>query len=296
MNFDDPTLLFDRRWTVTVGTIQFSDLDCAFKTDKTLKPAPNNCDLTIYNLTEDHRQQLAQLSSKGASTATTTKSGGIKGSVGVSGIPCKIEAGYAQGTSLIWLGDLRTAQSNLEGPDWVTRVSSGDGEKGAAHARLHISYGPKTSIDIALRAMAKAMGVGEGNLSKVVGQLRIAGQALFPTGITISGPVYRQMQNFAQSADLQLSIQDGALQFQDIGKALAGTALELKTSTGLISATVDNEGILTAKCHMIPGVRVGGLVVMNGLSVKGNYKLDKVSCDADTSGDEWGFTLQGKRY
>jgi hypothetical protein len=293
----DPTLLFDRRWKVTIDTIEFENLDCEFKVEKTLKPAPNNCDLTVYNLTKDHQAQLEALSALGVSTAKTTKSGGFKGTVGVSGIPCKIEAGYAAGTSLIWLGDLRTAETTREGPDWVTRVSSGDGEKGATSARLHISYGPKTSIDIALRAMAKAMGVGEGNLSKVVNTLRIAGAAVFPTGITISGPVWRQMQNFAQSADLQLSIQDGALQFQDIGKALAGSALELKSGTGLLdSPTVDNEGILTAKTRMIPGVRCGGLVVMNSLKVKGNFRIEKLTCDGSTFGDDWGWTIQGKRY
>lgn len=283
MDFTDPTLLSDRRWKVAIDTIEFEDLDCSFKTEKTLKPAPNNCDLTVYNLTADHRSQLEQLS------ATSKKA--------VAGIPCKIEAGYKAGTSLLWLGDLRTAQTTREGPDWVTRISSGDGEKGAAHARMHISYGPKTSIDVALRAMAKAMGVGEGNLSKVVQKLRIAGAAVFPTGITISGPVYRQMQNFAQSADLQLSIQDGALQFQDIGKALAGEAIKLKAGTGLLdSPTVDNEGILTAKTHMIPGIRIGGLIVMDALTIKGNYKIEKLTAEGDTSGDDWGFTIQGKRY
>lgn len=283
MDFSDPTLLFDRRWKVTIDTIQFSDLDCSFKVEKTLKPAPNNCELTVYNLTAEHRAQLAQLSA-------TSKNA-------TAGIACKIEAGYAGATSLIWLGDLRTAQTSREGSDWVTKVSSGDGEKGAAHARIQISYGPKTAIDVALRAMAKAMGVGEGNLAKVVSKLKIAGAAVFPTGITISGPVYRQLQNFAQSADLTLSIQDGALQFQDIGKALAGSAIKLNSGTGLLDGpTVDNEGVLTAKTRMIAGMRVGCVVVLDALEVKGNYLVEKLTCDGQTDGDDWGWTVAGKRY
>lgn len=284
MDFSDHTLLYDRRYTVTVDTIQFSDLDCEFKVDKTLKAAPNNCDLTIYNLTEDHRSQLEQLTAKGKQPT--------------KGVPCEIVAGYAAGTSQIWLGDLRTAHSTYDGVDWVTKLSAGDGEKGIQYARLHLSYGPKTAIDVVLRAMAKAMGVGEGNLSKVVAQLKIAGSSVFPTGVTISGPVYRQLQSYAQSADLQLSVQGNALQFQDIGKALAGEALELSSrdsNTGLISASVDNEGVLTAKTQMIPGVRMGGLVVIDSHSVKGAFKIEKGTCEGQTDGD-WGWTLSGHRY
>jgi hypothetical protein len=277
------TLLYDRRVTITVDDIQFTDLDCSFKIEKTLKPAPNNCDITIYNLTEDHRAQLEQVTPKGKQPTR--------------GIPCEIVAGYAGGVSQIWLGDLRTAHSTYEDVDWVTRLSSGDGEKGAAHARLQISYGPKTQIDVALRAMARAMGVGEGNLGKVVQRLKVAGAAVFPTGVTISGPVYRQLQTFAQSADMQVSIQDGALQFIDIGQALSGEALLLTSGTGLREASVDNEGVLTAKIDMIPGVRMGGLVVVDSLTVKGQYQIQKGTCEGETdNADSWGWTIEGKRY
>jgi len=277
------TLLYDRRVTITVDTIQIVDLDCEFKVDKTLKPAPNNCDVTIYNLTEDHRAQLEQVTPKGKEPT--------------HGIPCEIVAGYADGTSQIWLGDLRTAHSAYEDHEWVTKLSAGDGEKGAAHARLHISYGAKTQIDVALRAMARAMGVGEGNLSKVVARLKMAGAAVFPTGVTISGPVYRQMQTWAQSADLQLSIQDSALQFIDIGKALQGEALVLTHDTGLREASVDNEGVLTAKIDMIPGVRMGGVVIVDSKTVKGQYQIQNGTCEGITDDpNAWGWTIQGKRY
>jgi hypothetical protein len=283
VDFSDPQLLFDKRWDVTVDTIQFTNLDGSFKIEKTLKAAPNNCELTIFNLTPAHRAQLEQLSAK-SKTATGR-------------IACKIDAGYAAGMTQVWLGDLRTAQTTREGPDWVTRISSGDGEK-AGNARLHVSYGPKTSISDAFRAIARAMGVAEGNLSKIASKLKIAGSAVFPTGITLSGPCYRQLQILAQSADLQLSVQDGALQFQDIGKALAGSALELKSGTGMIdpAPTVDNEGVITVTTQMIPGIRMGGVIVVDGLTVKGQFKVEKGTCSGDTNGDEWGWTLQGHRY
>lgn len=276
--------LFRRAWKVTVDTIEFTGLDVAFKVEKTLKLTPNTCELHIWNLTEDHRAQLEQLRPRDGQKATR-------------GIPCRIEAGYQDAMSLIWLGDLRTAVTTREGPDWVTRLTSGDGEKALKHARISVSYGPKTPLDTALRAMARALGVGEGNLSKVVAKLKQAGVAEWPTGKVLSGPVARHLHDFAQSADLEISIQDGALQFVDRGQALQGTALRLAEETGLIdSPSVDNEGVLHAKMLMIPDVRPGGLVTVEAARVKGSYRITKATWLGDSAGVDWCIEIEAERY
>lgn len=278
------TVLFDRRVTVTVDTIQFTDLDVAFKVEKTLKPQPNTCELSIWNLTQEHQAQLEQLRPRAKGAVTT-------------GVPCKIEAGYKDSTSLIWLGDLRTVDTVRDGPDWVTHLTSGDGEKAWKNAKLHVSYGPKTSLETVLRAMARALGVGEGNLSKFVSKLKQAGSAIYPQGTVISGPVSRELQAFAASSDLEVSIQDGALQFVDRGKALAGSAILLNGNTGLLdSPTVDNEGVLTAKMAMIPGVRCGGLVTMDAERIKGTYRIEQATWSGDLSSLEWEIEINAKRY
>ena len=277
------TRLFDRRVDVTVDNIRFQNLDCAFHVKKTLKPQPNTCELTIFNLSEEHIAQLENLRPK---EPQATK-----------GIGCRIEAGYVDATSQLWLGDLRTVLTTREGSDWVTRLESGDGEKAWKNARLHVSYGPGTPIETSLRAMVRSLGLGEGNLSKFVGQLKQNGTAIWPAGKSFAGPVSRQLTAFAASAGLEVSIQDGALQFLDRGKALAGTAVRLAPETGLIgSPTVDNDGVLEAKCLMIPDIRCGGLVTIDARRVKGTYRIEEAEWAGDTAGDEWSITIRGKRY
>jgi hypothetical protein len=276
--------LFGRVATATIDTIEFKDLDFDFKIEKSAKPEPNTCELTVYNLNPEHQAQLEQLKPKEKKQAA-------------KGIGCRIEAGYLSGTSQIWLGDLRTVQTTREGPDWVTRLSSGDGEKAWQNARLHVSFGPKTGLDTALRAIVKSLGLGEGNLSKVVAKLKQAGSSIYPAGVVVSGQASRQLLDFARSADLEVSIQDGSVQFIDRGKALAGESLKLSHATGLIeSPTVDNEGIVTAKMLMIPDVRVGGVVVLDAERVKGNYKIQKAVWEGATYSDDWTIEIQGKRY
>lgn len=274
--------LFGRSVSVTVGTTKFRDLDVAFSIEKSIKPEPNTCDLTIYNLTKDHQAALEALAPRGTAPAT-------------QGIPCEIEAGYQDETSLIWRGDLRTVETLSDGADAVTILSSGDGEKAWVHGRNHVSYGPKTPIETALRAVARALGVGEGNLSKVVSQLKVAGSAIFPTGKVLSGSASRQLMELVRSAELEVSVQDGALQFIDRGQALDGKAILLSPSTGLIgSPTVDNEGIMSCRVLMIPEVRIGGAAVLDAERLKGDYRLIHGTWMGDTSGGDWAIDLQGE--
>jgi len=278
------TTLFGREARVTVGTTEFTSLDFAFEIEKTLKPKPNTCELTIWNLREDHIAELELLAPK-------------TGKAAVTGIPCKIEAGYKDAVSQLWLGDLRTVETAIEGPDWVTKLSSGDGEKAWQNARLHVAYGPKTAIETALRAAARALGVGEGNLAKVVSKLKIAGSAVFPAGTVVSGSASRELVEIARSADLEVSIQDGALQFLDRGKALAGQAIRLAPETGMIgSPTVDNKGILTVKSLIIPDLKPGAVVVVEGRRIKGNFRATKCVWSGDTAGEDWTITTEAERY
>jgi hypothetical protein len=277
------TRLFERRWEVTIDTIKLTGLDVAFNVKKTLKPKPNTCELTLYNLNEEHIAQLENLRPKEK--------------VATKGIGCRIEAVYVDGTSQIWLGDLRNCLVTKEGEDWVARLESGDGEKAWKNARLHVSFGPKTGLDTALRAMVRALGLGEGNLSKVVNKLKQNGTAIWPAGTVISGSAARELQAFAKSADLEVSIQDGALQFLDRGKALSSTAVRLAPETGLLgSPTVDKDGILEAKLLMVPDIRCGGLVTVDARRVKGAYRIEEAEWVGDTAGADWGITIRASRY
>ncbi len=263
--------------------MQFDALDTQFTVVKTLKPLPNTCDLTIYNLNETHRQQLQQLNPK-TNPATT-------------GIPCKIEAGHKDVVSQIWLGDLRTIETTRDGPDFVTHLTSGDGEQGWQNARMHVSFGPQTAIDTVFRGMAKALGVSEGNLAKVVSRLKIAGSSILNSGITISGSVSTHLTDLARSAGLEVSVQDSALQFVDINKATAGTAIRLAPDTGLVdSPTVDHKGVLTAKTLMIAGIHCGSLVTVDSLFVQGTYRVEQCTWSGERDGNDWFVTVQGHRY
>lgn len=291
--------LFGRAWAVTINTVKITGLNINFKVEKSTKDEPNTCELHVWNLSEDHRAMIEELN-----PATKTVSGLAKAKVkeavrkqATKGIPCKIEVGYEDDLQQIWLGDLRSGHSLKHEQDWQTILESGDGEKSYQNARVNVSYGPKTPTDTALRAIARAMGVGEGNLSATVAKLRTGGK-LYPQGSVFSGPARDHMSAFCKSADLEWSIQDGALQFLDRGKALDGRAIRLSSDTGMLdSPTVDVDGILTIKSLILPDVRPGRLLVVDAARVKGNYKIEKCTWEGDSASDKpFTITMQAKRY
>jgi baseplate hub protein gp41 len=283
--------LFGREARIVVGAgiggvragIRVDSHRCAFKVEKTLKPEPNTCTLQVWNLSAEQRGQIEELRPK-------------KGDK--TGVPVLIEAGYVTSEpSQIFLGDMRTVYSTKEGPDWITTLESGDGEKAIQTARINLSFGPKTSTETVLRAIVKALGVKPGNVSQAASLLRSKGFASFPAGKVVSGSAAVHMTNFCKSADLEWSIQDGAIQIVDRGKALSKFAVRLSSTTGLIeSPTVDHKGVLSAKFLIQPDIRPGSKLVLDSLSVRGNYRITKCVYDGDTFGNAWEITVEGERY
>jgi len=299
--------LFTRRWKVTIATdatggFSFDGLDIKFQIEKSTKDKPNTCELEVWNLTEDHRAAIEELLPKTDVAAATLKEKQKRAirKQATEGIPVKIEAGLGEegDLSLLWLGDLRTVFSVREGPDWVTKFESGDGEKAYANARVNVSYGPKTPVETVLRAIVKTLKLGEGNIASVLKDLEISGVGkLYPQGTVISGPSARHIQDFCRSADLEWSIQDGTPQFINRGKKLEGEAIKVSAESGMLdSPTVDIDGILTVKMLLVPDLRPGRLLVMDALRIKGNYRIDKITFSGDSAGNDWGAVIQASRY
>lgn len=283
--------LFKRIWRVTVGTLGLEQIDVQFRVKKTLKPLPNTCELKIYNLTADHRKQIEQQASKGNVQFNPQK------------IPVRIEAGYVDPTSgpqlaQIFLGELRAGQTVRDGPEVVTELSTGDGEKEIATARLNVSFGPGTSIDQALREIVKVLGVNQGNINTAVNLLKAKGLVQFSVkGQVLKGNAADHLSDFCKGAGLEWSIQDGSVQILTLGQPLQGQALLLDDDHGLAgSPSVDSKGILSFTALMIPGLRPGVLVSMNSENVKGGYRVVVVEYEGDTMGNDWYAKCQAEKY
>lgn len=290
--------LFDRVSRLTVSTMDLTDFRYKFHIEKTIKPEPNHTRIEVYNLSVEHRQMLEQLAPgkkvKGKrSRKTSPNLHGV--------IPVQLEAGYKDdGPQIVFLGDLVTVDSERDGPDWITTITSGDGARAYRTARIDQSFKAGTPVATAVRSIAKALGLGDGNLNDVVGGLALNGNAsVFKAGMVMSGSAARVMTNICRSVGIDWSCQDGALTLVNKEQALAGKAIKLTQNTGMIgSPNVDGDGILKVKTLMIPNMRIGRLIVLDSLLIDGNFRVEKIVTDGDThdAKSDWGHEIEAKRY
>lgn len=297
--------LRQRAATVQVGTLLIqcgngTGLDVAFtirqgqaQSRGGMKPRANTCDLKIYNLNQDHQKQLEQTKTPATTPMSANPQSGAKI------VPCVISAGYVGRQSVVFSGELRAAHTVTDGPTAITELSTGDGDQALGQRRLSISLPPGGSAAAGLRAILKALGVGQGNLGKALTLLQskpLAGQ-LFSRGVVLKGSAAEIMTDFCRSAGLEWRIQNGQFQVQDLGKPLDGQAILVDSAHGMIgSPTVDTRGVLSFVMLMVPDLKPGVKVSVNAKHVKGGFRVIGVEWSGGTKEDEWYAKVEALKY
>lgn len=277
-------LLYKRKATVVVDSLRVDDLRVQFKAELTNTPEPNTLDLSITNLSKDTRSQMQK---KGARVIVLAGYDAASGGAGVQ---------------QVFAGDARTIDHVRRGPDWITRVQCGDGERAYQFGRVNLSLGPGASLADVVKGLASQMGVGVGNaLEKLKGgNLRGALDA-FASGYAASGKGAAELDNILRSAGFEWSIQNGALQLLRSTESLPGTVVSLSADTGLVGSpehgTPDKKGdvsVLKVRCLLRPELRPGRRVQVDALETKGLYRVEKATHFGDTAGNEWYSDLELK--
>lgn len=277
--------LYDRRWRVQVGTLVLSErargdqegLSVSFKVKRSLSSAhAGTCELTVRNLSREHSAELAD-----APRRTTFVS---------------VDAGYAEGTSRLFTGNLRKAIPAREGTDWTVTVTAGDGTY-ARTTRVSQSFAAATDVSAAVRALAGAMEVGVGNAVTAFRAARLqGGSGVIQDGTVLRGRAGPEMTRLCDSAGLVWSVQDGQLLVLPAGGAIGRTAIRLGADSGLIdSPTIIDRRTVEARCLIQPGLVPGQQVVLASALVSGQWRITEVTFTGDTEGDAWEAALVLKR-
>lgn len=279
-------LLFLRTGAVTLGTTKINfalpggasstpeggTLAVEFRVKKDLKPEPNTVELKIWNLAPNTRKALE-----------TQKL-----------IPVQLDVGYGGDNHTIYLGQLRSAQSEIDGPHIITSISSGDSEQNLSANRCLFQIPKAASPTQILQLAAKAMNVGAGNLATAAATASTGGPAR-----TYHGNAATVMSQTARANGMEWSIQDGAMQLIPIGATIggSGTAVVLSSTSGMIgSPTQDSKGVVTVKSLIQPGLFPGMPVVVQGALLQGTYRIETAEFAGATWGADWTVLLHAKKW
>lgn len=258
--------LFRRRCRVTVGDVGITGLRVQFQVEKTLVPEPNSLDLTISNLKEETRRRIQ-----------------------TTGVAVVLEAGYAEKTEQIFKGDCRFVTHSPTGPEWRTRVQSGDGELAFKQSRIHESFAPGVDPKAVAAKVMESMKLEMRDAAVKVAQGDWQGaQAQFWHGMSASGKSHQVLTDLLESYGYSWSIQDGVLQVLGRGQTTDEPAIVLGPRTGLVgSPELGNEGYVKLRCLLQGGIRPGRRLILDTSAFKGAFRADKVIHQGDTHGAEW---------
>lgn len=281
--------LFGRLCRISIGDIAVGDdpsapsiggaalpvqLRVAFKIERDRKPEPNKNECQIYNLSEESRASI--------------KKGDL----------LTVEAGYKEMFGQIFQGDVRTISHVQVGADWITKLTAGDGETAHRTARVSESFGPKTKVSTVLQKLADAYGVKIGNAADMFKAKAKLNEYL--RGKTLHGLVSAQLEQVLFENGLEYSIQDGALQVVELGKAVNGPAVFLGPDSGLVGSPEfaekgkDKKSVLKIRCLLQPRIVPARLIDLASATVTGLVRADKVTHLGDSfAAASWYTEIEG---
>ena len=275
------TALFDRDWRLQVGELVVEKpLRVAFTLQRSIRSQPNTGTIRVFNLTRSSQAIIGE-----AREAAV-----------------KLEAGFVDGRSQIFLGQVARARTNQSPPvitardalEVVSTIEVVDSGPNYRRARVCQTFQTDVSVLTVLRACVDALGVGEGNLSEVEAFAELeGGQTVYPEGTVLAGQASRELARILRSYGLRYSIQHGAIQVSQRRRALQTQAVRLATATGLVGTPeVGTGGRVTAISLLTPELWPGRRVVLESERIEGQFLVRSITYEGDSHGDPWYATLE----
>ena len=272
-------LQYKRSVQLLIGTatdgLRVENLRVMFTVTKDLVGYPNLAEISVYNLSKASRAKIEN------EFETVV-----------------LNAGYDGSVQTLFVGDIRNAASRKEGPDWITTIFAGDGNKDFAEAYSNTAFAEGTSVASMVNEVVKDFV----NVSKnVLSEIGLTDKTVGST--VISSDTSTALDTLGNQYNFDWSIQDGT--FQIVPRdAFVSQAIKLSKSSGLIGAPVITEIGVELNSLLAPAAAPGRLVeIVSGTATlslgnlffrevtvtnaTGFYKILKLIHSGDTHGNAW---------
>lgn len=287
--------LWGRSWALSIGSLDLTECDFKFKTERHTHRSPNTAEIQIFNVSPDTRAAI-EGAARPFSRPGTPRSEIPDGVV-------RLAAGYGDDPAQVFRGDVRVAWTEWPtNVDSVVCVSARDGGHAYTEARVSRAYAAGTPIVSVVRDVIRAMEIGEGNLSEFSTAFALrSGRTTLAGPFVAHGRAHVILSALVRAGGLRWSVQSGALQLQRQGEALASRSVVLDASTGLVGAPTWDErgrrtrgrrGRATVQCLIQPGLDPGRRVRVDSDTVSGDFEIRKVTLTGDTRATEWFADLE----
>lgn len=244
------------------------EMRIAFEVSKGISGEANSANISIWNLNEDHRN-----------------------AVGKELDDIQLEAGYMPpegggNVGIIFKGQIRDFEHVRKGPDIITKISCGDGDKALRKATIAKTYKKGTKVQEVLEGIQEQL--EKEGITK--GQWKLPDDVKdFKRPYSMCGSCKRELNTLGRGKRFYWSIQNGTMEIIPSDGHLAGVVL-LTYETGLIGTPTITDNGVKATALLNPDIRPNRTVQIKSetLEMNGEDSLYRVS-SLDLSGDN----LQG---
>lgn len=220
---------------INPGPIKTHEMRIEFNISKSISSDANSAEISIYNLKETHRNAIGK-----EFDAITLEAGymppGEPGNVGI-----------------IFKGAIRDVEHRREGPNIITTISCGDGDKAIRKATISKSYPKGTPVKTVIDDIHKEFekqGVSKGEWKLPP---EVEGKT-FKRPYAACGSCKTELDTIGRGNDFYWSIQNETLEMIP-GNGYVGSIVLLTPETGLIGVPTITDTGVNAQALLNPAIR-----------------------------------------
>ncbi len=273
------SVLKNRKLALQIDTIQIEGvtapgLHVVAKVTRSLKVSANSATISVFNLNQAHRSALTKV-------ATPTVA---------------LTAGFENQLTRVFFGQaIHVLHERKDRATILTTVTTTDGGGAGQKGRLNVSFPKGAKAGDVLEAMVKAIGIKPGNLKQAKDKLNSGkGASIYAEGACVSGHALTEISALCRSCGFEWSIQDGALQLLDAGRALDSAAIVLDRTLLIGTPSISNKGIVEGTTYLQKDFTPGRQVQIAHPFVSGVFRLEKCEYNLDSHGEEWTVRFEAK--
>lgn len=262
---------------VNPGGIATHEIKIAFDVSKGIESSQNTAKISIWNLTEAHRN-----------------------SVGKELDDITLEAGYmppggGSNIGVIFKGQLRDVEHVRDGPDIITTISCGDGDKAFRRATISKTYPKGTKVEDVVEELYKQLekeGIdrGEWKFPKDMPE--------FKRPYSMCGSCTRELDTLSRGRGFYWSSQNGVMEIIPADGFVGGIVL-ITPRTGMVGTPTLTDNGVKVSALLNPEIRPGRRVRIESETLEmnaegGEYRVSQCAYAGDNMDGDFVVDVHGE--
>jgi hypothetical protein len=262
---------------VNPGGIAKHEMKIAFDISKGIESSQNTAVVGIWNLNEGHRNAV------GKELDNITLEAGY------------IPPGESGNVGIIFKGQMRDVEHRRDGPDIITRLSCGDGDKAFRRAAISKTFPKGTKVEDVVEELYKQMekeGIDRGEWK-------------FPQDMppykrpySMCGSCTRELDTIGRGRGFYWSSQNGVMEIMPADGYIGGIVL-ITPETGMIDTPTITDNGVKVSALLNPEIRPGRRVRIESQTLEmnaegGEYRVSQCAYNGDNRDGDFRVEIQGE--